>query len=65
MVKKEEIDRIIESQNNPKTHGAATVIGIIGTTCWLIETITIFDVFLDVYLFIQEYAIPVTIKPVM
>lgn len=33
MVKKEEIDRIIESQNNPKTHGAATVIGIIGTTC--------------------------------
>mgnify|MGYP000069651057 CR=1 FL=1 len=99
MVNKEKIDSIIESQNNPKTRGFWTIIGIVGTSCWLIETVTTFDacqymvqqslrlmatgkkglngkykvnlylcsrdVFLDVNLFIQDHAMPVTIKPVI
>lgn len=43
MVNKEKIDSIIESQNNPKTRGFWTIIGIVGTSCWLIETVTTFD----------------------
>lgn len=43
MVNKEKMDKIIKSQNNPKVRGVWAFIGIAGTSCWLIETVTTFD----------------------
>ena len=43
MVNKEEMDKRIKSQSNPNARGIWTIIGIVGTSSWIVETVTTFD----------------------